>query len=340
MVNIFLPSSKSRRKLAFIARHLNLAMSRSLRKNFSQPTQGGTAQLREFLIKSYFPSWYTGVDLAGFSETDEGRKELDDHLFRRLEMDRYGFIPWIDKLVTFAGSSVIEIGCGSGSAMVAMAEQGAEVIALDVHREALEASRLRARAHGVTNVSFIEGNAQNLKELVPDHKFDLIIFFAVLEHMTFAERKNSLRAAWEILPRGKHICITDTPNRLWFFDGHTSGLPFFHWLPDEVAFEYSQLSSRYPFNSRFHKVDSEAMLSFVRDGRGISFHDIDLALGTDCGYRIVSDLTSFISMRNPVMMLKRLLAGDGGRERLLNSYAPGLHRGFFRQQLNLIIQKL
>jgi S-adenosylmethionine-dependent methyltransferase len=334
------PNSRARRKLAFLARHLNLALSPGLRKNFSRPTPDGLAHLRDFLIKFYLPSWYTGVDMDGFSETEEGRMALEEHLFRRLEMNRYQFVPWIDRHTPFSGSSVIEVGCGSGSATVAMAEQGAKVFAIDVHKEALEAAKLRARAHRVTSVSFVEGNAQELKKLVPDGKFDLIVFVAVLEHMNYEERKNSLRAAWEILPKGKHIVITETPNRLWFVDGHTSYLPFFHWLPDDLAFEYSDRSSRHPFNKRFRKSDSESMLTFVREGRGFSFHEIDLALGDDCDYRIVSDLTSYLTLRNPAKMLKRFLAGDGSRERLLNSYAPDRHRGFFRENLNLIIEKL
>ncbi len=336
----FLPSIKTRRKLAFLARYLNFAMTSKLRRNFSNPTEAGIEKLRDFLINSYLPSWYEGVNMNGFCETAEGRMELDQHLYRTIEMDRYQFIPWINRIVPFAGSKVIEIGCGSGSATVAMAEQGAKVIALDVHQQAIEATKLRVNAHGIASVSFIEGNAQKLRELVSDHKVDLIIFSAVLEHMNFEERKNSLRSAWDILPKGGYICITETPNRLWFFDGHTSRLPFFNWLPDELAFEYSNRSSRYPFNERFHTLTSGSLLSFIREGRGFSFHEIDLAIGDERKYKIVSDLTSYISLRNPVKMLKRILTGDGRRERLLNSYAPDRHRGFFRINLDLVIQKL
>jgi hypothetical protein len=37
--------------------------------------------------------------------------------------------------------------------------------------------------------------------------------------------------------------------------------------------------------------------------------------------------------------LKRVLEPESKRERLLNLYAPERHRGFFRQSLNLIIEK-
>jgi S-adenosylmethionine-dependent methyltransferase len=341
-LNNVLPSnSRARRKLVLLARHLNVAVTHKLRKNFFQPTQESTAQFREALVKSYLPSWHKDIELDNrYFDSEEGLREIDNHLFSRLELDRYNFVPWIDSLTPLMGASVLEIGCGTGSVTVALAEQGASVIAVDAHREALEISRLRAHMHGVKNVSFIEGNAKDLKNLVRGTQFDLIVFLAVLEHMNFEERKSALRAAWEILPIGKKICISDTPNRLWFYDGHTSELPFFNWLPDELAFEYSKHSPRYPFNEKFREMNSQSMLSFMREGRGFSFHDIDLALGDDCEYKVISDMKAFLALRNPAVALKRFLASDRKRERLLNSYAPSRHRAFFRQYLDLVIEKV
>ena len=212
--------------------------------------------------------------------------------------------------------------------------------ALDVHREALAVAELRCRAHGLTNVSFVEANAQDLARIFPDGAFDMIVFFAVLEHMTLDEREASLQAAWRVLGPGKFLSLTETPNRLWFYDGHTAHMPFFHWLPDELAFRYSSLSPRYPFNTQFRELSPEAMLAFRREGRGFSFHELDLALGRDSAYRVVSDQVAFIARRNPVKLLKRIVTGEPRRERLLEGYAPERHAGFFRQHLNLVIQKV
>jgi S-adenosylmethionine-dependent methyltransferase len=255
-------------------------------------------------------------------------------------MHRHRFIPWIDSVVRLNNLTILEIGCGTGCATVAMAEQGSTVVALDVHREGLAVSQLRAQVHGLRNASFIHGNAENLEELTRHYQFDLILFHAVLEHMTLKERKAALQAAWGILRKGNYLCISDTPNRLWFFDGHTSRLPFFNWLPDELAFEYSSLSPRLPFNARFRNVSDEAMLSFIREGRGFSFHELDLALGDCSRYEVVSDLAEFVSLRYPAVALKRALEREGKRERLLNYYAPDRARGFFRQGINLVMQKL
>lgn len=341
MLSKILPqNSKIRNKVSFIARKFNFVVSKKLRKNFTQAKRADIDQLRKLLRNTYFPSWYTGIDMESFYNSDTAQIAFDNHLFRRLEMDRYRFIPWIDNDVPLENASILEIGCGTGSASLAMAEQGAMMTAIDVHEEALEVAKFRCHIHGLSNISFIQGNAQDIEDLTNNNCFDLIIFFAVLEHMTLEERKKSLKAAWKILPVGKHICIFETPNRLWPYDGHTSNLPFFNWLPDEIALEYSNMSPLYPFNKRFRNLSADSMLSFIREGRGFSFHEIDLFLTNFSKYEIVSDLITFLSIRNPAILLKRIMEQEGKREKLLNSYVPDRHRGFFRQHINLLIKKI
>jgi S-adenosylmethionine-dependent methyltransferase len=224
---------------------------------------------------------------------------------------------------------------------VALAEQGANVTSLDVHREAILTAKLRCAIHNVENVSFMEANATDIREIFRGTKaFDLILFYAALEHMTLDERRLALSGAMQILPNGKYMCIAATPNRLWFHDSHTSFLPFFHWLPDELAFEYSACSPRFPFNNRYRELDKASMLSFLREGRGVSFHELDLYFGLDQTYKVVSDLSQFLSYRNPAKLLKRIVRGDGKRERLLRSYAPQRARAFFREYLELVLQKM
>lgn len=321
-----------------LGRHANFAVTRQMRANFSRPSQAGIGRIEALLDQKYFPSWYSGIDLVEFKGSDQHRIDLQDHLWRRIDVDRFGFIPWIMSISPLAGQKVLEIGCGTGSASVAMAEQGATVIGIDVHEEALEVCRARADAHALSNITFTQGNAQNLRELMKGQVPDIVVFFAVLEHMTYEERQATLRAAYDILPSGKLLVITGTPNRLWFFDDHTSQLPFFHWLPDEIAFEYSRKSAHFPFNSRYRLPSDDSKLSFIRDGRGMSYHELELALD-DRPYRIVSDQESFLMAHNPLQVIKRVLRGEWRRERMLRSYARNRHKGMFRPYLNLILQK-
>jgi S-adenosylmethionine-dependent methyltransferase len=154
--------------------------------------------------------------------------------------------------------------------------------------------------------------------------------------MTLDERMDSLRAGWSILPPKKLLCLAETPNRLWPYDGHTSQLPFFNWLPDEIAFQFAQFSPRPTLKERFREITPASMLSFRREGRGLSFHELDLALGE---YRIAGDQTAYLSTHNPIKFVKRVLARDGAKERFLNSLAPRRARALFHQNLDVVIEK-
>jgi 2-polyprenyl-3-methyl-5-hydroxy-6-metoxy-1,4-benzoquinol methylase len=334
MLNTFLrPNSALRHRLRLLSTTANLAVTPRLRKHFSRAKD--SAPLRDYLRDVYIPSWYEGVDLELFHASAEGHSTLRMHLSERLQLDRYQFVPWIDHILPLNGTRILEIGCGTGSATLSLAEQGATMTALDLHTEALGATALRCQLHGF-EATCINGNAQELENLFQPGQFDMIIFFAVLEHMTLAERQSSLEAAWALLTPGQYLCITDTPNRLWPYDSHTSYLPFFHWLPDELAFAYSRNSPRFPFNTRFREPSEAATLNFIRHGRGVSYHELELALKK---VEIVSDQTAYLSARNPVKFLKRVLARDGRREKMLNDYAPALPRALFRENLNLVVRR-
>ena len=131
------------------------------------------------------------------------------------------------------------------------------------------------------------------------------------------------------------MVIAETPNRLWFFDSHTSNLPFYHWLPDRLAFDYARFSPEDNFNNLFDKFDKGSEELFLRRGRGMSYHEIDLAIAPAQELNVVSSLSTFQGIR---YRLKRSV-----RERkyksLLRPVSPGLHEGFFDEYLYLIIKK-
>jgi S-adenosylmethionine-dependent methyltransferase len=116
-------------------------------------------------------------------------------------------------------------------------------------------------------------------EKLEGSRFDVVVFYASLEHMTLEERGTAMRQAWQLLAPGDLWCVVDTPNRLWYHDGHTSMLPYFHWLPDDLAFAYSRRSPRAGFRECYRVPDTDSRLHFQRRGRGVSYHELELALG-------------------------------------------------------------
>jgi len=335
LMRMLLPGPTVRHRARMLASRCSLGITPELRRHWRVPTLQGSKELEQYLAFKYLPSWYGDVDIARFLSSPDGRLDMQLHLTQRLWLDRYQFVPWISSLLPLPGARVLEIGCGTGSAVVSLAEQGASVTALDLHAEAIEATRLRCRAYKVPFTALM-ANARDLTSFFGLGDHDLIVFFAVLEHMTLAERRDSLQAAWRLLRPGQYLCIADTPNRLWPYDSHTSRLPFFNWLPDELAFDYSSRSPKLPFNAKFRDRSTAAMVDFVRQGRGVSYHEVEVAIGEQ---RVVSDQTSFVTIRNPLRLVKRLLENDSGRERWLNEFARDRHRGWFRQSINVVFRK-
>jgi 2-polyprenyl-3-methyl-5-hydroxy-6-metoxy-1,4-benzoquinol methylase len=72
------------------------------------------------------------------------------------------------------GLEVLDLGCGDGTTAVPAARLGANVLGVDIASNLVEAGNARARSFGLTNLSFQEGDASDLRELEAD-RFDLVI---------------------------------------------------------------------------------------------------------------------------------------------------------------------
>jgi ubiquinone/menaquinone biosynthesis C-methylase UbiE len=285
--------------------------------------------VQEALEQHYFLGW-RGKD----SFSPQGYAwDLNNELIGRMRQARQRIVPWINATAPLKGVSILEIGCGTGSSTVALAEQGAKVTAVDLDAGSLEVARRRCDVYRV-RVDFRLANAVEVLEKAEVGSYPVIIFFACLEHMTHLERIACLRMAWEILPRNGTMAIVETPNRLWHFDSHTSLLPFYHWLPDDLAFEYSRFSSRTGFNDRYRDNTPEDFEHFLRRGRGASFHEFEVAIGP------VNELTvhSLKEFQRPWSALRRSRV-DRQYKRLLQQFHPGLRSGWFEENLDITIRR-
>ena len=131
-----------------------------------------------------------------------------------------------------------------------------------------------------------------------------------------------------------------TPNRLWYHDGHTSKLPFYFWLPDDVALRYSQFSSRKRFNELYLKEhNGNILLNFYRWGRGVSFHEFDLSIGKVENLKVVSSLKGFLRSRDRLWWYKKRSSNEYHFGSFLKKYGPKIHEGFYESYLNLIIER-
>jgi len=109
----------------------------------------------------------------------------------------------VAKLSVKKGTKVLDLGCGDGTTALPAARLGVEVLGVDIARNLVEAGNQRARAAGLNNCRFQEGDATNLHEL-KDKSFDLVvsIFGAMFAPKPFEVAKEMVRVT---RPGGKIV---------------------------------------------------------------------------------------------------------------------------------------
>lgn len=310
----------------------------SVRRRFGPLTPEIKDRVQRALTDHYYPEFP-----EGYLESQDGVKGLADHTEGRLTVDREWFVPWVSSVRPLEGLDILEIGCGTGSSTVALAEQGARVAAVDIHEASLRVAAERIAAYGL-DADLVQGNGIDAVSLFPGRKFDLILFYASIEHMTHEERIHSMRNTWEALSPGALWCLTDTPNRLWWLDLHTSKLPFFQWLPDDLAVQYTRFSPRpiirdHTARENGHTEPRDLELELIRRGRGVSYHEFEVAMAPISSLHILSCKRLFYRRQKPLRAVKQRWSPAGRFEETMVALAPEIPRAFLLPSLDLVLQK-
>lgn len=80
----------------------------------------------------------------------------------------------VSQLGITKGLRVLDLGCGDGTTAIPEAKLGAHVLGVDIAANLVAAGTNRAQAEGLSNCTFQEGDATDLKEL-KDQTFDLVV---------------------------------------------------------------------------------------------------------------------------------------------------------------------
>jgi S-adenosylmethionine-dependent methyltransferase len=92
--------------------------------------------------------------------------------------------------------------------------------------------------------------------------------------------------------------------------------------------DYAKFTARELFNSAFDSRAEDALINLARWGRGVSFHEFVIALGSMEKVKVVSAMQSFLGER------KRLY------EYFLKHKGPGgIHEGFYKEYLYIALKK-
>jgi SAM-dependent methyltransferase len=116
----------------------------------------------------------------------------------------------VQKLGVTKGMKVLDLGCGDGTTALPEARRGADVLGVDIAANLVEAANKRAKAEGLTNCRFQEGDATDLRDL-QDDAFDLVvsIFGAMFAPKPFDVAKEMTRVT---RPGGRIVMGNWIPN--------------------------------------------------------------------------------------------------------------------------------
>ena len=220
--------------------------------------------------------------------------DVDAHVTGRYNLFRDYLLPWVASTgLELEHAVALEVGSGTGASSAAFAPVLKELHCFEIDARAVRVWHDRMDAMGVENAACnAELFGRGCEFVASGRKADLIVFCAVLEHLTDFEFEEIVLTAWDTLRAGGLMVIADTPNRFAPVDYHTSLQPGWSALTDSLKMKYGAAFSpredfRHAMAASLAKPGAEGSVDLARWGRGISFHDLEVLLGRDVHSNVV-----------------------------------------------------
>lgn len=109
-------------------------------------------------------------------------------------------IPSFTEFEKWKGKKVLEIGCGIGTAAINFAKNGAIYTGIELSNNSLDITKKRFDIYGFDG-KFYNGNAEELSQILPNEKYDLVYSFGVIHHSPKPQK---------IIQEIKNFCHEDT----------------------------------------------------------------------------------------------------------------------------------
>jgi ubiquinone/menaquinone biosynthesis C-methylase UbiE len=135
--------------------------------------------------------------------------------FDEVEQRKYKVEPHIIQFAEFPkwkGKKVLEIGMGIGTDAINFARAGADYTGVELSVESLNLARERFKLFDLPGL-LIEGNAENLQEIIENEKYDLIYSFGVLHHTL--NIKNALKSIFQFCHESTQIKLMLYAKNSW-----------------------------------------------------------------------------------------------------------------------------
>lgn len=163
---------------------------------------------------------------------DEIRRESDpEYVEEYLRAALFSFRDVSD----FDGARILDFGCGAGASTIVLARliPRASLVGVELNEQFVEVARERARHHGVEAAFHVSPGPKALPNGLGE--FDYVVLNAVWEHLLPDERPVVLHRLLDVLRPGGMLFVTETPQRWYPVEFHTTGLPLLNYLPPALV---------------------------------------------------------------------------------------------------------
>jgi SAM-dependent methyltransferase len=124
-----------------------------------------------------------------------------------------GDLEVLERLVPVSGRDVVDVGCGGGALVRALAARGARMTGVEISESQLAAA---VRDDGGSGARYLVGVGQQLP--LPDVSLDVVLFMRTLHHVPPAEMVGALREARRVLRPGGVVYVAEPLTEGDFFE--------------------------------------------------------------------------------------------------------------------------
>ena len=158
---------------------------------------------------------------------------------------------WVEQnMPDFKPKRILDIGCGLGHNVlpIAQAFPEAEIVAVDVGAPMLRYGLARAKALGVENVTFVQGDVSKLAEL-EDESFDWIQSTMFLHETSYRSMQEIFLETRRLLKPGGVVLHMEQPQ-------YTDDMPLF----EQAMRDWDAFYNNEPFWTKMHEIDLDAFM--------------------------------------------------------------------------------